>query len=306
MPAQPIATDDLLAYLAKALEIDLEGNQIFQIGGTDVTSYSGLMREYAQQRGLRRLMIPVPVLTPWLSSLWLTIFTPVYQRIGRKLVMSLRHPTVVTDDKARQIFQIPTMTVHDAIALALRSEDRAITETRWSDALSSSNSHQDWGGIRFGNRIIGSRTILIRSKPKHIFEVLQRLGGKTGWYYANWLWRLRGALDILFGGVGMRRGRSNPERMKTGDVVDCWRVEQIIPDSSLRLIAEMKLPGRAWLEFEIMEKHEGAMLRQTVVFDPIGLFGLVYWYALYPFHALIFSGMLRSIARTAEETAGRG
>jgi uncharacterized protein YbjT (DUF2867 family) len=297
MPAQPIATEDLLLYLAQALELETEGNRIFQIGGTDVVSYGGLMREYARQRGLKRLMIPVPVLTPWLSSLWLTIFTPIYQRIGRKLVMSLRHPTVVTDDSARRLFQIKTMSVRDAIAFALRNEDREISETRWSDALSSAGIQRDWGGVRLGNRIVESQTILIQSKPKRVFEVLQRIGGDTGWYYADGLWQLRGALDIMVGGVGMRRGRRDPEKMMVGDVIDCWRLEQIIPHSLIRLIAEMKLPGRAWLEFELKEEDEKTLLRQTIVFDPFGLFGLVYWYALYPLHKLIFKGMLRNIAK---------
>ncbi len=299
IPAQPIATDDLLTYLARSLEIDLEGDRIFQIGGNDVFSYGGLMREYGRQRGLKRLMIPVPVLTPWLSSLWLTIFTPVYQRIGRKLVMSLRHPTVVTDDSARRIFRIQTMSVSEAIALALRNEDREIAETRWSDSLSSTNTHKDWGGIRFGNRIVESRTIRIQTEPARVFAVLQRLGGKTGWFYANWLWKLRGALDILVGGVGMRRGRRDPDRMRAGDVIDCWRIEKMVPESFIRLTAEMKLPGRAWLEFELEEEHGETVLRQTAIFDPIGLFGLIYWYALYPLHKRIFSGMLRNIAATS-------
>lgn len=296
IPAQPIATDDLLAYLAAALDTDLQGDQICQIGGRDVVSYGGLMKEYARQRGLKRLMIPVPVLTPWLSSLWLTLFTPIYQRIGRKLVMSLRHPTVVTDDSARRIFGIETKSVSEAMALALGNEDREIADSRWSDALSSSDTPKDWGGTRFGNRIVESRTVRTQAEKALVFAVLQRLGGKTGWYYANWLWRLRGALDILVGGVGMRRGRRDPETMLTGDVVDCWRVENVVPESFIRLAAEMKLPGRAWLEFELEEEQGGTRLRQTAVFDPIGLFGLVYWYTLYPLHKIIFSGMLRNIA----------
>jgi len=302
MPAQPIATDDLLAYLAQALELDVEGNPIFQIGGTDVVSYGGLMREYARQRGLKRLMIPVPVLTPWLSSLWLTIFTPIYQRIGRKLVMSLRHPTVVTDESARRYFTVKTMSVRDAMALALRNEDREITETRWSDALSSADTHRDWGGVRFGNRIVESHSIRIPSKPRQVFEVLERIGGKTGWYYANWLWRLRGALDILVGGVGLRRRRRNPEKMIAGDVVDCWRVEKVMRDSVIRLTAEMKLPGRAWLEFELQEENGDTHLRQTTIFDPVGLLGLAYWYALYPLHKLIFKGMLKNIAHISSRS----
>jgi len=299
MPAQPIATDDLLAYLTRALELDAAGHQVFQIGGKDTISYVGLMREYGRQRGLKRLMIPVFILTPWLSSLWLTVFTPIYQRIGRKLVMSLRHPTVVTDDRARRIFGVETMPVSDAIALALRNEDRDIAETRWSDALSSTDTHKDWRAVRFGNRIIQSRTVRIQAEATRVFALLQRVGGENGWYYADWLWELRGALDILVGGVGMRRGRRNPERMVAGDVVDCWRVEKIVAESLVRLSAEMRLPGRAWLEFELEKERGITVLRQTTIFDPVGLLGLIYWYVLYPLHKVIFWGMLRNIAALA-------
>jgi hypothetical protein len=251
---------------------------------------------YARERGLKRLMIPVPVLTPYLSSLWLTLFTPIYQRIGRRLVMSLRHPTVVTDDSARALFKIDTISVREAISRAIQSEDREFAQTRWSDALSSYDTEKDWGGVRFGNRLVDSRTRTVRNKASDVFPMVRRIGGNTGWYYANWLWKLRGMLDILVGGVGMRRGRRDPEWLRPGDVVDCWRVEKIVPDSLIRFSAEMKLPGRAWLEFELTEKDNLTTIRQTAMFDPVGLTGLAYWYALYPLHQLIFAGMLREIA----------
>ena len=299
-PSQPIGIEDLIEYLVLAADVTVDGSPIFEIGGNDVVSYGGLMKLYARERGLKRLMIPVPVLTPWLSSLWLTLFTPIYQRIGRKLVMSLRHPTVVTDDTAREVFGVKTISVRDAISRAIKSEDQEFAETRWSDALSSFDTQRDWGGVRFGNRLIDSRTRTVRAQPSRVFALIRRIGGKTGWYYANRLWKLRGAIDILVGGVGMRRGRRDPEWLHTGDVVDCWRVEKIVPDNIIRFSAEMKLPGRAWLEFEIKKDNSKTIIRLTAMFDPVGLSGLMYWYALYPLHQLIFSGMLRKIAEACD------
>jgi hypothetical protein len=153
--------------------------------------------------------------------------------------------------------------------------------------------------VRFGSRLIDSRTVLVNVPPAVAFEPIRRIGGTAGWYYANWLWRLRGWLDLLVGGVGMRRGRRDPEQLRVGDVVDFWRVEAFEPDHCLRLAAEMKLPGRAWLEFKVEITDDGSMIRQTAIFDPVGLWGLAYWYGVYPLHGLIFGGMLREIARIA-------
>jgi uncharacterized protein YbjT (DUF2867 family) len=300
-PAQPIGIEDLIEYLVRAVDVAVDGSPIYQIGGKDVVSYGDLMKLYARERNLKRLMIPVPVLTPYLSSLWITIFAPIYQRIGRKLIMSLRHPTVVTDDTARKTFGIKTLSVREAIARAIQSEDQEFAETRWSDALSSIDAQRDWGGVRFGNRLIESRSRSTKAEPARAFAVLRRIGGKNGWYYADWLWQIRGALDILMGGVGMRRGRRDPEQLRTGDVVDCWRVEKIVPDGLIRFTAEMKLPGRAWLEFELEKETSRTIIRQTAIFDPIGLSGLVYWYVLYPMHKLIFSGMIQNIAALCDK-----
>lgn len=302
VPAQPIGIADLLQYLVAALDLPLEGHRIFEIGGSDRCSYADLMREYARQRGLRRLLIPVPVLTPRLSSLWLGLVTPVYARIGRQLIESIRHPTVVQDDGALRTFRIRPQGVREAIASALRDEELEFTETRWSDArLASGARHR--GGVRVGNRLIDSRTALIPGSPANAFTTIRRIGGRTGWYWGNWLWFLRGVIDLLVGGVGMRRGRVDPEHLQVGDVVDCWRVEALEPDRRLRLVAEMKLPGRAWLEFEVTGDHDTATIRQTAVFDPAGLSGLAYWYLSYPFHRLIFSGMLRGIGDACRDIA---
>jgi len=299
--AQPIAIGDVLAYLRAALMVET-GNRscTIEIGGPDRFSYGDLMREYARQRGLRRWMIPVPLLTPRLSSLWLGLVTPLYARVGRKLIDSLRHPTVVRDDSAQRLFAVRPIGVPEAIASALRNEDSSYAETRWSDAWSAAGTPRQWGGTRFGNRLVDSRSMTVAAESCAVFATVERIGGATGWYYANWLWTLRGWLDLLLGGVGMRRGRRDPERLRMGDTLDCWRVESIEAGKRLRLAAEMKLPGRAWLEFEVQRDGGKARLRQTATFDPLGLWGLAYWYAVWPLHQLVFAGMLRGLARAAE------
>ena len=300
--AQPIAIGDVLQYLRAGLDMNLAGNPIFEIGGPDRFSYGDLMKEYARQRRLRRLMIPVPVLTPTLSSLWLGLVTPLYARIGRKLIGSIRHPTVVRDSSALEAFPIRPIGVAEAIATALRNEDRQYAETRWSDALSSSGTESHWGGERFGNRLVDSRTSRVSVPPAEAFGPVRRIGGRTGYYYGNRLWKIRGWIDLFAGGVGMRRGRRDDEQLKNGDTVDCWRVESIEPDRKLVLASEMRLPGRAWLEFEAAEENGGTRIRQTAIFDPAGLWGLVYWYTVYPMHELVFAGILRGIARAAEKS----
>ncbi len=293
--AQPIAIEDLIAYLAAAVDMPVEPSRIFEIGGFDLVSYGGIMREYARQRGLRRLIIPVPILTPRLSSLWLALITPLYARVGRKLIASMLNPSIVRDDTARRVFKIRPMGFKEAIARALKNEDQEFAETRWSDARSSAGHPQVWGGARFGARIVDSRAISVNAPPSDAFRPIRRIGGRTGWYYGNWLWRLRGWLDLFWGGVGLRRGRRDPENPVPGDAVDFWRVEAFEPDRLLRLAAEMKLPGRAWLEFEVTGDDHVSTIRQTAIFDPVGLSGLAYWYALYPLHRFIFAGMLRGI-----------
>lgn len=299
-PAQPIAIDDLLAYLLEALELPGTESRVFEIGGREVVSYGGIMSEYARQRGLRRWMLRVPVLTPRLSSLWLGLVTPLYARVGRKLVDSMRHATVVRDDAALRAFAVRPMGLAEAIAHALSREEQELALTRWSSALSSSGPVRDWGGVRFGSRLVDARVRATRATPAQAFAPVRRIGGATGWYYGNWLWRLRGALDLLLGGVGLRRGRRDPEQLRVGDELDCWRVEAFEPDRRLRLSAEMKLPGRAWLEFEVVPSEHGARVHQTALFDPVGLPGLLYWYAIWPLHQLVFEGMLRELVRAGE------
>jgi hypothetical protein len=303
VPAQPIAINDLLSYLASALDLAFEESRVFEIGGHDVVSYIGLMQVYAGQRGLRRLMVPVPVLTPRLSSLWLGLVTPVYARVGRTLIDSMRYPSVVGDGSALEMFDVRPVGVRAAIAQALRNEDQEFAQTRWSDALSSGGRTRHWGGVRFGNRLLDSRFMDVKVPPSAAFAPISRIGGSTGWYFADWLWRVRGFLDLLAGGVGVRRGRNHAPDLQAGDTIDWWRVECYEPGRRLLLSAEMKLPGRAWLEFEVEGDQSGSSIRQTAMFDPVGVLGLGYWYALYPIHNLVFGGMLRGIARAATDSA---
>ena len=301
--AQPIGITDLLEYLIQAEQVVCEGHQIIEIGGQDQVSYGDMMHEYAHQRGLRRRMIRVPFLTPYLSSLWLGLVTPVYARIGRKLIDSIRHPTVVTSDLSRSLFpEISPSSVREAVRSALRNEEHTFSITRWSDALSSSGDVSDWGGIRFGNRLVDSRTLASRLTPKDAFKPIREIGGNRGWYYGNWLWKTRGFLDLLVGGVGVRRGRRDQHDVAIGDTIDFWRVEAYEPNHLLRLFAEMKLPGRAWLEFEVQQTETGSEIRQTAIYDPVGLWGLAYWYLIYPLHQFVFAGMLRGILAAGQKT----
>lgn len=300
--AQPIAIEDLLKYLLAALKLPSAASQVYEIGGPDQVSYGEIMQEYARQRGLRRWMIPVPLLTPYLSSLWLGLVTPLYARVGRKLVESLRNPTLVSNNLAESVFAVHPRSVRSAISRALVNEDRELAETRWSDALSSAGHSKSWGGDRYGSRLIDSRTITVTVPPEQAFGPIRRIGGRTGWYYGSWLWSLRGFLDLLVGGVGVRRGRRDSDNLHVGDALDFWRVEVFEPNHRLRLQAEMKLPGRAWLEFEVTPCEQGSTIRQTAIFDPLGLAGLLYWYGIYPLHQFVFAGMLRNLARAAESS----
>jgi lipocalin/uncharacterized protein YbjT (DUF2867 family)/ligand-binding SRPBCC domain-containing protein len=276
---QPIAIDDVLAYLCAALELPEGREGVFEIGGPQVASYGEMMREYAKLRGLRRLLVPVPVLTPRLSGLWLGLVTPAQARVGRALVEGLRNSTVVRSPAARETFAIHPVTLREAFV-------RAIDEG---------------GAAQFRT---DSRLTVVDAPPARAFAPIRRIGGGTGWYFADVLWRLRGWIDAGFGGVGMPRTRRDPDHCVAGDVIDGWRVEAYEPDRLLRLSAGLKLPGRGWLEFRVDPLDGGtrSLIRQTVTFDPKGIAGRFYWYGVLPLHALVFRGLLR---RIAEKAVGR-
>jgi uncharacterized protein YbjT (DUF2867 family) len=296
---QPIAIEDLLDYLIAGLDWHETESRVFEIGGPSQVSYGDIMREYARQRQLKRWLISVPVLTPRLSSLWLGLVTPVYARVGRKLVDSMRNPTIVKDQTALETFDIRPRNLADAITRAVINEDRDLADTRWSDSLSSSRGIMSWGGVRFGSRIVDSRSVTVDVPPAQAFAPIRRIGGKQGWYFASFLWTIRGFIDLLLGGVGLRRARRDPEELRVGEVLDWWRVEEYQPNQKLRLSAEMKVPGRAWLEFTVEPSGTGSVIRQTAIFDPVGFLGLAYWYGIYPIHVLVFKGMLKNIAAAA-------
>ena len=298
--AQPIAIEDLLSYLVAAIGLPAGPSQIFEIGGPDVVSYGDIMREYARQRDLRRLMIPVPLLTPHLSSLWLALVTPLYARVGRKLISSIRNATVVRDRRALEAFSIRPRGLRESIARAIAAADSPAGANRWSDSRSAGLAAPALVNAA-APALVDVRETVVTASLSAAFAPIRRIGGETGWY-CDTLWRMRGWVDLLAGGIGMRRGRRDAETCVAGDPIDFWRVAVYEPDHLLRLEAEMKVPGRAWLEFSVDPVTDTTTrIRQVARFEPSGLLGRLYWYSLLPVHAIIFSGMLRRIGNRAAE-----
>jgi len=298
-PTQPIAIADVVAYLAAAIDLPSGTPRIFEIGGPDKVSYGAIMQEYSRQRGLRRLMIPVPVLTPRLSSLWLKLVTPRYSKVGRKLIDGLKNPTVVTSDAALREFAVRPRDLSTAIREAVEHEDREFAGKGWADFADVEDLPIRYGGKPEGTRLVDHRHTVVAVSADRAFAAIERIGGPNGWYACNWLWTLRGWIDRLMGGPGMSRGRRDPATLATGEFLDCWRVEVCEPPRRLRLAAEMKMPGRGWLEFEVVPRDGDVTIHQTALFDPKGLGGLAYWYAIWPLHELVFRRMLAGIARSA-------
>ena len=298
---QPIAIDDVVDYLVAALSSSESAGRVVEIGGADVVTYGEMMTGYARARGLRRVLLPVPVLTPRLSSYWVHIVTPVPSVIARPLVEGLRSEVVVRDTSARSLFpSIVPMDYDRAVRLALSQLDANRVESSWSDALMTSQG--DRPPLVLSTRegmIMERRQARVAAAPRDAFLNFASLGGRRGWLFWNWSWRLRGVVDRLLGGVGMRRGRRDPVDVRVGDALDFWRVEAVEAGRLLRLHAEMKLPGRAWLEFEAKPDDTGTTLVQTAFFAPRGLGGLIYWYGLYPVHRIIFRGLLRALVATS-------
>jgi len=280
---QPIAIDDVLAYLRAALELPEGREAVFEIGGPEVVSYGDMMREYANLRGLRRVLLPVPVLTPRLSSLWLGVVTPAQARVGRALVEGLRNSTVVRSPVAVETFTIRPRTLREAFVRAIDESGAAHCKT-------------------------DSRLAVVDAPARQAFVPIRRIGGGSGWYFADALWRLRGWIDVGLGGVGMPRTRRDPDDCVVGDVIDGWSVEAYEPDRLLRLSAGLKLPGRGSLEFRVIPLDGGArsLVRQTAMFDPKGIAGRLYWYSVLPLHALVFQGLLQRIAQRAVRDTAPG
>lgn len=312
---QPIAIRDVLRYLVSALETPASAGRVVEIGGKDVLTYGGMLLAYASERGLKRWLVPVPVLTPRLSSYWVHWMTPIPSGIARPLIQGLRNEVVVRNPVARSLFpQLDPLSYREALVDALAGLQEGRTETSWSDALASSGRRTPSVVLRAEEgMIMEQRQTPVEASPEHVFRVFSALGGDQGWLYADWAWRLRGGVDRLLGGVGFRRGRRDREEVRQGDAVDFWRVEVVEQGRLLRLRAEMKVPGRAWLQFEVQPQESSeasdeatldpqkSILRQTAYFAPRGLAGLLYWYALYPAHSQIFSGLIRKMAEQAQE-----
>ena len=271
-------------------------NEIIEIGGPDIVSYGQLMKEYAKQMNLKRLMISVPVLTPRLSSLWLGLVTPIYSRIGRKLIDSLKYPSVINNNIKAELFNISPSSIDVVIAKAILDYKTNVIPTKWSDSISSSGLLKRYSEHSSYHMLIDSREIYVNTKVENAFYPIQTIGGNNGWYAWNFLWRIRGFIDLLFGGVGLRRGRSHPLNLLVGSTIDWWRVESYIPNKSLRLYAEMKVPGQAWLQFDVEPSNQGAIIKQTAEFFPNGILGI-----LLPLHKLVFVGLLNGIARHSKK-----
>ncbi len=300
---QPISIREVLEYLTAALTTPASSGKIIEIGGADVITYGDMMMIYAELRGLKRWMVPVPVLTPRLSSYWVNLVTPIPAAIARPLIAGLRNENIVREPSAHQLFpQIEPVGYRTAVKRALGRLNASEVETAWSDALSTSQ-----GDIppviltTHEGMILEQRQLAVQAAPDQLYRVFTGLGGQRGWLYMNWAWRLRGLLDRLIGGVGLRRGRRDADDLRVGDALDFWRVEALEPDQRLLLRAEMIVPGKAWLQFSVKPHNSGGtLLTQTAFFAPKGLFGFLYWYGLYPLHSLIFSGLIRQIARRAD------
>jgi uncharacterized protein YbjT (DUF2867 family) len=294
---QPIAVENVLGYLVACLDNTETTGRTLDIGGPDVVTYRTLMEELAEARGLaRRLVIPVGVLTPRLSSLWIHLITPLDHRIARPLAEGLRHRVVCRNDEAQRLIPQDLLTVREAIDHALAATGRGDMESAWTDAGVMPGDPGWAGGTVFEDR----REVIIDASPANVFCAICRVGGGHGYYAADWLWKLRGFLDRLVGGPGLRRGRRRPETAVYGDALDFWRVTDVEPERRLELRAEMKLPGEAMLSFALEPLAAGrTRLVQTARFKPRGLLGLTYWYAVVPLHGVVFRGMLRGIERAA-------
>lgn len=308
---QPIAVRDVLHYLVRAAELPREFRGTLDIGGPDVLTYVDMMRRYAVVVGLpRRLIVPVPVLTPWLSAQWVNLVTPVPRSIAVPLIESLVHEVVCRDRAVQDHIAEPEggpTHYERAVELALARLGRGEVPTRWSDATAPSDplpSDPEWSG---GSVYQDEREQSSNASPEALWEVVESIGGEHGWYSFPLAWSVRGWIDQLAGGAGLRRGRRDPRRLHVGEALDWWRVEQLERPRWLRLRAEMRLPGRAWLELSVEPgPHGGSIYRQRAVFEPHGLAGQLYWSALVPFHDLVFGGMVQNItgAAAAEETEG--
>jgi uncharacterized protein YbjT (DUF2867 family) len=300
--SQPIAISDVLDYLVKVISSPVPLAGVFEIGGPDVVSYAEMMDIYAQEAGLpKRRLIAVPFLTPRLSSHWVGLVTPVPASLARPLVDSLVNEVVVRDSSL-ELLGAPKRSLREAIHLALGRTSRRDVPTSFTDAdlrpFRAYATDPSWAG---GTELVDERHRDTTASAHDVFSAVCSVGGETGWYYGQWLWRVRGLLDLVWGGPGLRRGRRHPSELRVGDYVDFWRVEDVVEDEFVSLHAEMRLPGDAWLEWRITTSPRGTRVTQRARFKPRGLLGRAYWYSVAPFHVLVFPGLLRGIVDDADQ-----
>lgn len=303
---QPIAVRDVLAYLTRATELPSGTNRRYDIGGPDVLTYREMMQRYARVAGLsRRVILPVPVLSPWLSSQWVNVITPVPKAIAQPLIESLRNDVVATEHDLEALLPRELCPFDEAVHLALERIRDAEVVTRWAEASwpgapsDPMPTDPEWSG---GTAYRDERSRAVGASAAALWRVVEGIGGEHGWYSLPIAWTARGFIDRVVGGVGLRRGRRHPDRLALGDAVDFWRVEALERPRMLRLRAEMRLPGEAWLEFSI-EDGDVPVLHQKALFLPHGLLGHLYWWAISPFHGVIFGSMIEHLARAAQDGA---
>jgi uncharacterized protein YbjT (DUF2867 family) len=298
---QPIAIRDVLQYLVAALDLPEGVSNIYEIGGADVVTYRDMMLRYATMRGLKRRIVIVPFFTPRLSSYWVHLVTPISASLAQPLILGLNNEVIVRDSAAARDFpEIQPVGFETAVLRALDRYRTVGPETTWFDAFDVRKLPSNFTGVRDG-MLVDRRERATNATPSQVASIFTQLGGKAGWLYGDWLWGLRGWLDRSAGGIGLRRGRRSATDLRLGDAVDFWRVDAYEPNHLLRLRAEMKLPGKAWLEFSAERGDDGrTCFTQTAFFEPRGLFGFLYWYAVTPFHHLLFDRMASEIAHRAE------
>lgn len=304
--AQPIAIRDVLSYLAAALETPESVGKLIEIGGATQLTYADMLLGYSRERGFQRWLIPTPFYLPRLSAYWVHMVTPVSYRAVLPLIEGLHIESLVRDNLAKRLFpQIQPLDFHEAVRFALVKVENGEVETSWSDALVTSLGDATPYLFKLEEGMfIEKRELTLALPPETVFRSYTGIGGERGWMYMDWAWTIRGWLDKAIGGVGLRRGRRDPDDIRAGEALDFWRVEYLQPGRALRLRAEMKVPGKAWLEFESLPQ-EGGKTRfvQTAFFAPRGFWGYVYWYSMWPFHAFIFDGMIHSLAERAAKIA---
>jgi uncharacterized protein YbjT (DUF2867 family) len=294
--SQPIALNDLLWYLVQVLEEAGTVGETYDLVGPETLRYKDLIHYFAEEVGLKRYLIPVPVISPRLSSYWLDLVTAVPANVARPLIDGLKHDLLASGNKIQSILPKTLTSYRDAIRIAMEGEKGAEMPARWTEGVIH------FGGLRQADSFYSKKEIAqeeVDTKPEDLWKQVRAVGGDTGWYAFNWLWKVRGILDRLVGGIGMRRGRRHPTAIRVGDAIDFWRVIAVEPGRRLTLMAEMKLPGSAILEFTVEEINSGSRLTTTAYFHPAGMWGLLYWYLLAPVHPLIFRGMTRALAKKA-------